>query len=109
MFLRTKVDVVVAGFQNVDVVVVDVVDVVVAVVDVVVVLLLLVLVLVLVLVVVLAVVVASVIVCLPRRRVVKIRDRVSVRCAAPTYVVTTRNAPSKSGREFHVSLDSSET
>jgi hypothetical protein len=73
--------------SNIDVVVVDVVDVVVAVVDVVVVVVLLVvLVLVLVLVVVLAVVVAFVVVCLPRRRVVKIRDRVSVRCAAPTYV-----------------------
>jgi hypothetical protein len=72
--------------SNIDVVVVDVVDAVVAVVDVVVVVLLLVLVLVLVLVVVLAVVVAFVVVCLPRLRVVKIRDRVSVRCAAPTYV-----------------------
>ena len=96
--------------SNVDVVVVDVVVAVVAVVDVVVVVvLLLVLVLVLVLVVVLAVVVAFVVVCLPRRRVVKIRDRVSVRCAAPTYVVTTRNVPSKSEREFHVSPDSGGT
>jgi predicted Holliday junction resolvase-like endonuclease len=67
-----------------------------------------VLVLVLVLV-VLAVVVAFVVVCLPRRRVVKIRDRVSVRCAALTYAVTTRNVPSKSEREFHVSPDSGGT